>query len=212
MVKLDIFSDPICPWCYIGKSYLDRALEKAGNHPFNIQWHPFQLNPEMPLQGVDRREYLERKFGNKDLAIKAYTPVLEHAALAGINLKLEKIIKTPNTLSAHRLIFWAWQEGVQNAVVSAIFKAYFVEGKDIGENNVLVDISHNTGIDKILVDRLLKGTNDQEHVIETDKGAREMGINSAPTFILNGKHVITGAQNVDFWSNLINEVKVSLGI
>jgi predicted DsbA family dithiol-disulfide isomerase len=101
---------------------------------------------------------------------------------------------------------------VQNAVVSAIFKAYFVEGKDIGENNVLVDISHNTGIDKILVDRLLKGTNDQEHVIETDKGAREMGINSAPTFILNGKHVITGAQNVDFWSNLINEIKVSLGI
>ena len=212
MVKLDIFSDPICPWCYIGKSYLDRALEKAGNHPFNIQWHPFQLNPEMPLQGVDRREYLERKFGNKDLAIKAYAPVLEHAALAGLNLKLEKIMKTPNTLSAHRLIFWAWQEGVQNAVVSAIFKAYFVEGKDIGENNVLVDISHNTGIDKILVDRLLKGTNDQELVIETDKGAREMGINSAPTFILNGKHVITGAQNVDFWSNLINEVKVSLGI
>ena len=212
MVKFDIFSDPICPWCYIGKSYLDRALEKAGNHPFNIQWHPFQLNPEMPLQGIDRREYLERKFGNKDLAIKAYTPVLEHAALAGINLKLEKIMKTPNTLSAHRLIFWAWQEGVQNAVVSAIFKAYFVEGKDIGENTVLVDISYNTGIDKILVDRLLKGTNDQELVIETDKGAREMGINSAPTFVLNGKHVITGAQNVDFWSNLINEVKVSVGI
>ena len=212
MVKLDIFSDPICPWCYIGKSYLDRALEKAGNHPFNIQWHPFQLNPEMPLQGVDRREYLERKFGNKDLAIKAYAPVLEHAALAGLNLKLEKIMKTPNTLSAHRLIFWAWQEGVQNAVVSAIFKAYFVEGRDIGKNNVLVDISHNTGIDKILVDRLLKGTNDQELVIETDKGAREMGINSAPTFVLNGKHVITGAQNVDFWSNLINEVKVSVGI
>ena len=212
MVKLDIFSDPICPWCYIGKSYLDRALEKAGNHPFNIQWHPFQLNPEMPLQGIDRREYLERKFGNKDLAIKAYAPVLEHAALAGLNLKLEKIMKTPNTLSAHRLIFWAWQEGVQNAVVSAMFKAYFVEGKDIGDNTVLVDISHNTGIDKILVDRLLKGTNDQEYVIETDKGAREMGINSAPTFILNGKHVITGAQNVDFWSNLINEVKVSVGI
>ena len=212
MVKLDIFSDPICPWCYIGKSYLDRALEKVGNHPFNIQWHPFQLNPEMPLQGVDRKEYLEKKFGNKDLAIKAYTPVLEHAALAGINLKLEKITKTPNTLSAHRLIFWAWQEGLQNAVVSAIFKAYFVEGKDIGKNAVLVDISHNTGIDKVLIDRLLKGKNDQEQVIETDNGAREMGINSAPTFILNRKHVITGAQNVDFWSNLINEVKVDLGI
>ena len=212
MVKLDIFSDPICPWCYIGKSYLDRALEKAGDHPFNIQWHPFQLNPEMPLLGVERKEYLERKFGNKDLVIKAYAPVLKHAALAGINLKLEKITKTPNTLSAHRLIFWAWQEGVQNAVVSAIFKAYFVEGKDIGSNAVLVDISHNTGIDKVLVERLLKGTNDQDHVIQTDNGARKMGINSAPTFILNGKHVITGAQNVEFWSNLIIEVNVKLGI
>ena len=212
MVKLDIFSDPICPWCYIGKSYLDRALEKVGNHPFNIQWHPFQLNPEMPLEGVDRKKYLETKFGGRDLAVKAYMPVLEHAALAGLNLKLEDITKTPNTLSSHRLIFWAWQEGVQNAVVSALFKAYFVEGRDIGKNAVLIDISHNAGISRDLVSRLLAGKNDLEQVIELDKAARKMGINSAPTFILNGKHVITGAQNVEFWSNLITEVKHNFGI
>ena len=212
MVKLDIFSDPICPWCYIGKSYLDRALEKAGNHPFNIQWHPFQLNPEMPLEGLDRKKYLEAKFGNKDLAVKAYKPVVEHALLAGLNLKLENITKTPNTLSAHRLIFWAWQEGVQNAVVSAMFKAYFVEGRDIGRNEVLADISHNTGIDRDLVGRLLEGQNDHEQIIELDKAARKMGINSAPTFILNGKHVITGAQNVEFWSNIINELGANLGV
>ena len=157
MVKLDIFSDPICPWCYIGKSYLDRALEKVGNHPFNIQWYPFQLNPEMPLEGVDRKKYLETKFGSKDLAVKAYTPVLEHADSAGLNLKLENIIKTPNTLSAHRLIFWAWQEGVQNAVVSALFRAYFVDGRDIGEDSVLIDISHDTGINRDLIIRLLSG-------------------------------------------------------
>tara|TARA_B100000965_G_scaffold334436_1_gene299717 strand:+ start:169 stop:807 length:639 start_codon:yes stop_codon:yes gene_type:complete len=212
MMKLDIFSDPICPWCYIGKSYLDRALEKVGNHPFNIQWHPFQLNPEMPLEGVDRKKYLETKFGGRDLAVKAYKPVLEHAALAGLNLKLEDITKTPNTLSSHRLIFWAWQEGVQNAVVSALFKAYFVEGRDIGKNAVLIDISHNAGISRDLVSRLLSGKNDLEQVIELDKAARKMGINSAPTFILNGKHVITGAQNVEFWSNLITEVKHNFGI
>ena len=212
MVKLDIFSDPICPWCYIGKSYLDRALEKVGNHPFSIQWHPFQLNPEMPLKGVARKKYLETKFGSKDLAIKAYTPVLEHADLAGLNLNLEDISKTPNTLSSHRLIFWAWQEGVQNAVVSALFKAYFVQGRDIGESAVLVDISHNTGISRDLVSRLLAGKNDLEKVIELDKAARKMGVNSAPTFILNGKHVITGAQNVEFWSNLIIEVNDNIGI
>ena len=211
MMKLDIFSDPICPWCYIGKSYLDRALEKVGNHPFSIQWHAFQLNPEMPRAGVDRKKYLETKFGSRNLAVKAYTPVLKHANLAGLNLKLEDIAKTPNTLSSHRLILWAWQEGVQNAIVSALFKAYFVEGRDIGDHAVLVDISHNAGISGDLVSRLLTGKNDLEKVIELDKAARKMGINSAPTFILNGQHVITGAQNVEFWSNLINEVKESVG-
>ena len=212
MIKLDIFSDPICPWCYIGKSYLDRALEKVGNHPFSIQWHPFQLNPEMPIAGVDRKKYLETKFGNKNLAVKAYTPVLKHANLAGLNLKLENIAKTPNTLSSHRLILWAWQEGVQNAIVSALVKAYFVKGWDIGDHAVLVDISHNAGISGELVSRLLTGKNDLEKVIEMDKAARKMGINSAPTFILNGQHVITGAQNVEFWSNLIIEVKHNIGV
>ena len=212
MVKLDIFSDPICPWCYIGKSYLDRALGKVRNHPFNIQWHPFQLNPEMPIEGLDRKKYLETKFGSRDLAVKAYTPVLEHANLAGLNLKLEDIAKTPNTLSSHRLILWAWQEGVQNAVVSALFKAYFVEGRDIGKNAVLVDIAHHAGISGDLVSRLLAGKNDLEKVIELDKAARKMGVNSAPTFILNGKHVITGAQNVEFWSNRIIEVKDNIGV
>ena len=166
----------------------------------------------MPLEGIERKKYLKSKFGTRDLAVKAYSPVLEHAALAGLNLNLESITKTPNTLSAHRLIFWAGQEGVQNAVVSAIFKAYFIEGRDIGENSVLIDISHDTGIDKEMVSRLLAGKNDYEQIVELDNAAREMGINSAPTFILNGKHVITGAQNVDFWSSLIGEVKVNLEI
>ena len=166
----------------------------------------------MPLEGVDRKKYLETKFGNKDLAVKAYTPVLEHAGSAGLNLKLENITKTPNTLSAHRLIFWAWQEGVQNAVVSALFRAYFIDGRDIGEHSVLTDISHETGLSRELIVRLLAGKNDHQHVIKLDHAARKMGINSAPTFILNGKHVITGAQNVDFWSNLITEVKVSIAI
>ena len=212
MIKLDIFLDPICPWCYIGKSYLDRALEKVENHPFHIQWHPFQLNPEMPQEGVERKKYLETKFGSKELAVKAYTPVLKHAGSAGLTLKLENITKTPNTLSAHRLIFWAWQEGVQNAVVAALFRAYFVDGRDIGEHSVLIDIANEIGLSRELIVRLLAGKNDHQHVIELDHAARKMGINSAPTFILNGKHVITGAQNVEFWSNLITEVKDNIGV
>ena len=166
----------------------------------------------MPIEGIDRKKYLETKFGGKDLAIKAYTPVLEHANLAGLNLKLEDIAKTPNTLSSHRLIFWAWQEGVQNAVVSALFKAYFVEGRDIGKNAVLIDISHNAGISRDLVSRLLAGKNELQKVIQLDKAARKMGVNSPPTLNLKGKHVITGAQNVEFWSNLIIEIKDNIGV
>ena len=101
---------------------------------------------------------------------------------------------------------------MQHAVVSALFNAYFVEGRDIGNHAVLVDISHNAGISGDLVIRLLEGKNDVEKVIELDKAARKMGINSAPTFILNGKHVITGAQNIEFWSNLITEVKINIGL
>ena len=106
MVNLDIISDPICPWCFIGKANLEKALEEKVNLIFNIRWHPFQLNPEMPAQGMDRRTYLETKFGGKEAAVKAYAPVVEHAEKAGLALNLEAISHTPNTLDAHRLIHW----------------------------------------------------------------------------------------------------------
>ena len=133
MIKLDIFSDPICPWCYIGKTNLDRALEQRPDHPFVIEWHPFQLNPDMPREGMDRRTYLEAKFGGKDGAVQAYAPVVEHAKTAGLDINFEAMQRTPNTLDAHRLILWAGIEGRQTAVISSLFKAYFVEGLDIGE-------------------------------------------------------------------------------
>ncbi len=141
MVKLDILSDPICPWCYIGKANLDRALERAGDHPFAIEWHPFQLNPDMPAAGMDRRAYLEAKFGGKDGAVKAYAPVVEHAKKAGLTINFEAIQTTPNTLDAHRLIHWAGLEERQTPVVSGLFRAYFVDGRNIGDAVVLADIT-----------------------------------------------------------------------
>ncbi|NCX07022.1 MAG: DsbA family oxidoreductase [Rhodobacteraceae bacterium] len=147
MIKLDIFTDPICPWCFIGKTHLDRALESRPNHPFTIEWHPFQLNPEMPEGGMDRRTYLEGKFGGKENAIKAYMPVAEHAEKAGLKMNLEGIKSTPNTINAHRLIHWAGIEGVQTPIVSALFKAYFIEGRDIGDIDVLADV--NMGIKSV---------------------------------------------------------------
>ena len=116
-VKLDILSDPICPWCYIGKTYLDAALAENPNHPFAIEWHPFQLNPEMPAGGMDRRAYLEGKFGGKEAAVKADAPVVEHAKAAGLTINFEAMKRTPNTIDAHRLIHWAGIEGRQIAAV-----------------------------------------------------------------------------------------------
>ncbi|MGR3444886.1 MAG: DsbA family oxidoreductase [Thalassococcus profundi] len=209
MVKLDIMSDPICPWCYIGKSYLDRALEQAPDHPFTIEWHPFQLNPEMPAEGMDRREYLEGKFGGKDGAVKAYMPVAEHAQKAGLDLNLDGIRRTPNTLDAHRLIHWAGIEGRQTAVVSSLFRAYFKEGRDIGEAEVLGDIADSCGLDASIILRLLASDADREEIRGRDAAAREMGVTSVPTFIIGGQHAVPGAQPLELWLKVIAEMTES---
>ena len=154
-VKLDIMSDPICPWCFIGKAHLDKALAEHPAHPFVIEWHPFQLNPDMPAGGMGRREYLEAKFGGQQGAVKAYAPVVEHAEKAGLKIDFEGMKRTPNTLDAHRLIHWAGIEGRQTAAVSALFKAYFVDARDIGEHEVLCDIADGIEMDASVVRRLL---------------------------------------------------------
>jgi predicted DsbA family dithiol-disulfide isomerase len=207
MVKLDILSDPICPWCYIGKTNLERALEAEPDHPFIVEWHPFQLNPEMPRDGMNRRTYLENKFGGKDRAIQAYLPVVEHAKIAGLDIDLESITRTPNTLDAHRLIHWAGIEGRQTPVVSALFRAYFKDGRDIGNHEVLADIADTVGMDASLVQRLLKTDEDAQNIRERDAHARNMGVNSVPTFIVASQHAVPGAQFTDLWRKVIAELR-----
>ncbi len=206
MVKLDIMSDPICPWCYIGKTNLDRALAQMPDHPFTIEWHPFQLNPDMPQEGMDRRTYLEGKFGGKEAAVKAYMPVAEHGESAGLELRLDDIQRTPNTINAHRLIHWAGIEGRQTAAVSALFRAYFNEGRDIGETEVLGDIADGIGLDASVILRLLDTDADIEDIRARDTAAREMGITSVPTFIVAGQHAVPGAQPTDLWLKVLSEL------
>ncbi|MFZ5961697.1 DsbA family oxidoreductase [Thalassococcus sp. BH17M4-6] len=206
MVKLDIMSDPICPWCYIGKTNLDRALAEVPDHPFTIEWHPFQLNPDMPVAGMDRRAYLEGKFGGKEAAVKAYMPVSEHAKAAGLELNLEGISRTPNTLDAHRLIHWAGIEGVQTATVMALFRAYFHDGRDISDHEVLGDIADGSGLDASVILRLLASDADVQNIRDRDSAAREMGINSVPTFIVDGQHAVPGAQPPELWLKVIREL------
>ena len=205
-VKLDILSDPICPWCYIGKARLDRALEARPGHPFVIEWHPFQLNPDMPAGGMDRRAYLETKFGGKDGAVRAYAPVVEHAKAAGLEIDFEAMKVTPNTMDAHRLIHWASVEGRQTAMVSALFKAYFIEGRDIGNHDVLADLADGLGMDAAVVLRLLASESDRDEIAARDTAAREMGVSSVPTFIVASKHAVPGAQPAEMWIKVIDEI------
>ncbi|SLN11172.1 DsbA family oxidoreductase [Ruegeria meonggei] len=209
-VKLDIMSDPICPWCYIGKTQLDKALAAVPDHPFVIEWHPFQLNPDMPDAGMDRREYLERKFGGKKGAIEAYAPVVEHAEKAGLSIDFEGMKRTPNTLDAHRLIHWAGIENKQNAVVDALFDAYFVQARDIGDHEVLADIADQAGMDAAVVLKLLKSDADREDISTRDTHSRQMGVSSVPTFIVANQHAVPGAQPPEMWERVIGEIKSQL--
>jgi len=206
-VKLDIMSDPICPWCYIGKAHLDRALSAEPDHPFIIEWHPFQLNPDMPEGGMDRRAYLEGKFGGKEAAVKAYAPVVEHAKNAGLTVNFEDMKRTPNTLNAHRLIHWAGIEGRQTAAVSALFKSYFVKARDIGDLEVLSDIADGIGLDAALISRLLASDADVQSIRDRDAHSRSMGINSVPTFIVAGQHAVPGAQPPELWTHVLAELR-----
>lgn len=206
MTTLDIISDPICPWCYIGKTRLDRALEAAPDHPFEIQWRPFQLNPDMPVEGMDRREYLELKFGGREGAIKVYGEIARTAEAAGLDIAFEKIKRTPNTLNAHRLIRWAGVEEKQTRVVSQLFKQYFHEGQDISDQDVLVEVATTVGMDGDLVRRLLESDADLAETIAEDKQARAMGVQGVPCFIVGASYAISGAQESETWSNIITEI------
>ena len=207
MVRLDIISDPICPWCYIGKRHLDTALTDRPGHPFEIEWHPFQLNPDMPPGGMDRREYIAAKFG--DRAAGVYGPegrIATAAREAGVTMNLDAIGRTPNTLDAHRLIHWAGQEGRQQAVVSLLFAAYFEGGRDIGDPAVLLDIADAAGMDREMVSRLLSGDADADAIRARDAHARTRGVNSVPTFLVADAHAVVGAQPPELWLQVIDEL------
>ena len=205
-IKLDILSDPICPWCYIGKSSLDRALELRPDHPFQIEWHPFQLNPDMPFRGMERKTYLDKKFGGRANAKQVYDRIADAAKAAGLTLDLDGIKRTPNTIDAHRLIHWAGLEGRQTATVTRLFKAYFEECRDIGDRSELLEIAEDVGVDRVVTERLLGSDADMEELRARDAHARNRGVAGVPTFIVADRHVVQGAQPSDLWLRVMDEL------
>ncbi len=205
MIRLDIFSDPVCPWCYIGKANLDRALEANPDHPFRIEWHPFQLNPDMPREGVDKRTYLAGKFGEAQLT-QVHLRLKEMSRAAGAEIDPDTPKRIPNTLDAHRLIHWAGLEGRQNAAVAGLFRAYWKEGRDIGNAGVLADIAASAGMDRAMVARLLDSDADAGDIRARDEDARRKGVTSVPTFLIAQHYVVSGAQPPEVWGKVIREL------
>lgn len=210
MIKLDIISDVACPWCYVGKGFLDRALEARADHPFVIEWHPYQLNPELPPEGMSRDAFMAARFGSRADIVRVHEPLLARAEQAGVEFNLPAIQRTPNTMDAHRLIYWAGLEGRQNAVVSALFKAYWREGRDIGMAPVLVDIADKCGLDPAAIARLLDGPADRDEITQRMSHTRSRGVQAVPTYIIAQKHVVQGAQPFELWINVIDDINEQL--
>ncbi len=193
--RIDVISDAICPWCYVGKQQLETALgmlAQEGLH-FEVRWHAYQLNPNMPADGTDRRIYRIRKFGNWERSLELDARIEEAAAAVGLRLRMDLIRRTPNTLAAHRVIWLAGRHGVQDAAVETLFRAYFVEGKDIGDPVVLAEAAALAGMDRAAVDRMLAGDEGVAEVLAEDAGARQAGLNGVPTFVMDSHVLFSGA-------------------
>jgi predicted DsbA family dithiol-disulfide isomerase len=210
MIRLDIISDVACPWCYVGKAYLDRALQARPDHPMLIEWHPYQLNPDLPDEGMDRGEYMSAKFGSRENVIAFHKTLLEHAEKAGVDFNLPAVKRAPNTLNANRLIHWAGLEGRQTAMKSALLNAYWCDGRDIGCTTTLADIAAEIGLERDIMERLLQSNADREEIAARSAHARARGVNSVPTFIVANRHALQGAQPTEIWLNVIDELSAKL--
>jgi predicted DsbA family dithiol-disulfide isomerase len=197
-LNIDIISDVVCPWCYIGKRRIEAALkmyarENPGAEKPTVTWRPFQLNPDMPAAGMSRQEYVTRKFGASQ-AKDIYSRVAGVGAEVGIPFAFDKIARQPNTLAAHSLIGLAGSAGLQDQVKEALMHAYFIDGVDLTKTENLVAIATSAGLDQAAAEKCLADPQSRQTVEEEDQRARAIGVQGVPFFIFNGKVAVSGAQ------------------
>ncbi|MDF0677030.1 MAG: DsbA family oxidoreductase [Nitrospira sp.] len=192
-LHIDVYSDVVCPWCYVGKRRLERALKKRRDDVgVEVKWRPFQLNPTMAKSGMDRTVYLQTKFGSLDRFKEMEQRLLEAGRAEQIPFAFEKIARTPNTFLAHRLIWYAGQQGCQDAVVESLFKGYFEEGSDIGSKSILAELADRAGLS---ADEFLASEEGAAEVKAEESVGHELGIRGVPYFVLDGTYGISGAQS-----------------
>lgn len=208
VLTIEIYSDVVCPWCYVGKRRLERALSQLNDRvKAQITWRPFQLNPTMPKEGMDRTTYLTAKFGSLD----AFRQMEEHLLAAGaaehIPFVFEKMARTPNTFMAHRLIWYAEQQGRQDAAVESLFRGYFTEGVDIGSVSVLGQLARRIGLDATDVASFLHSEEGTTEVKVEEAAGHRLGIRGVPYFNVNGSLSISGAQPPDIFVSALQQAK-----
>jgi predicted DsbA family dithiol-disulfide isomerase len=210
-MTVDIVSDVVCPWCYIGKRRLEAALAaRAAPRPV-VRWHPFQLNPDIPASGVDRRSYLEEKFGGPERAREVYARVEAAGREVGIPFRFEKIVRQPNTSAAHRLIAWAQAAAPASAdrLVERLFEAYFTEGVDIGTVHQLVQLAGESGCDPEAARAHLESAAGRAELAEADDRMKSMGIGGVPFFIFNRRVAVSGAQPPELLADAISQAELA---
>ncbi|MBB4142242.1 DsbA family oxidoreductase [Rhizobium rhizoryzae] len=208
-LTIDLVSDVVCPWCYLGKARLELAIAEVQDQvQIDINWRPYRLNPDYPAEGVDQKAALEKKLGGAEAVKRAHDMLTELGRDVGINFNFEAIKVGPNTLNAHRLIHWASMEGrdVQDRVVTALFKANFEEGRNIGDTHVLLNIAVQSGLQHDVVAALLNSNADIDTVLGEIEAAQKMGVNGVPFFIIEQQYAVSGAQTPDVLANAFVDI------
>jgi predicted DsbA family dithiol-disulfide isomerase len=206
-IPLDVVSDVMCPWCYIGKRRLERAVAAMATTAVEVRWRPFQLDPSIPRGGIAREEYLTRKFGSAEKIREIQGPVIAAGALEGIEFRFDLIRRSPNTLDAHRLLRWAHAEGLQGMVAERLFQLYFLEGADVGDKEVLLSAARDCGMKANVVGPLLVSDAERDQVEEEIAQASRMGVTGVPTFVIGGRYAVVGAQDPRYIAGAIARVR-----
>ena len=205
MIKIDVISDTICPWCYIGKRNFDKALSLVPDVKVKFIYSTFQLNPDFPKEGVNRREYISRKF-NEDHHSSMKERIKSEALKSGISIISNKLDIIPNTFNSHKLIFWSKEYDCHTEVVENLFKAYFEKSKDISNIDTLLEIAEESGLDKEIIRKKFLENKDNENVIEEERKNRENGVMGVPTYVINDGITLTGSQPVDSLVKLLKHI------
>jgi predicted DsbA family dithiol-disulfide isomerase len=213
-LTVDIVSDVVCPWCYIGKRHLERALAGLGcAEKAIVRWHPFELNPDLPYEGIERKSYVEAKFGGRERAAAIYARVREAGAQAGIAFDFDAIRRQPNTRQAHRLIAWVQAStGDAGALVERLFRAYFIEGEFIGDRDTLIRLASEAGLDQTAVRGWLDSSRGNDEIAQAELRAQELGINGVPFFIFNGRVALSGAHPPQMMREAIEQARATTNV